>query len=251
MELCTSFLGSNLNFVASPAPKSRNALRSQPASRVVKTSCNFPDRQQDDQFRPNNLAPRRHWIFLAHGILAGAGLSFIVPLDHALAGTEKVTLYTNIEDARNAGEKLREEKEAAEGPVRVSSSGIKYRELEPGTGRVVAPGDIVSVYYTVSRLNGYYLDSMGYGKEGKNDVGEALKFEYGKGVVPEAIDGGMEGMREGGRRRILVTPERGWVREELLPRPTSFFAERRLSSRVTSQALLIEIELVKVKPNVG
>lgn len=24
---------------------------------------------------------------------------------------------------------------------------------------------------------------MGYGKEGKNDVGEALKFEYGKGLV--------------------------------------------------------------------
>ncbi|KAG6551155.1 hypothetical protein Mapa_007390 [Marchantia paleacea] len=165
------------------------------------------------------------------------------------ARTEKVTLYSNIDDARKAGEKLREEKEAAEGPVRVSSTGIKYRELERGTGRPVATGDSVSIYYTISRLNGYYLDSMGYGKEGKNDVGEALKFQYGKGLVPEAIEGGMEGMREGAKRRILVTPERGWVRPDLLPRPTSFFAERRLSERIASQALLIEIELVKVKPS--
>lgn len=59
----------------------------------------------------------------------------------------------------------------------------------------------------------------------------------------------MEGMREGAKRRILVTPERGWVRPDLLPRPTSFFAERRLSERIASQALLIEIELVKVKPS--
>ncbi|KAL2621020.1 hypothetical protein R1flu_001225 [Riccia fluitans] len=251
MELCASFVGIKVNFVSSSASNTGNALQSRPASRVVKVSCSCPDRQHDAEIKPYNSPSRREWIVLVHGILAGAGLSSIASLDYALAGTEKVTLYTNIDDARKAGEKLREEKEAAEGPVRVSSSGIKYRELEPGTGRAVVPGDLVAVYYTISRLNGYYLDSVGYGKEGKNDVGETLKFEYGKGVVPEAIDGGMEGMREGGRRRILVTPERGWVREGLLPKPTSFFAERRLSSRVTSQALLIEIELVKVKPIVA
>lgn len=66
--------------------------------------------------------------------------------------------------------------------------------------------------------------------------------------VPEAVEGGMEGMQVGSRRRILVTPDRGWVSPDLLPRPTSFFAERRLSERRATQALLIEVELVKAKP---
>ncbi|KAL2642988.1 hypothetical protein R1flu_010575 [Riccia fluitans] len=89
--------------------------------------------------------------------------------------------------------------EVAEGLVRVYSSGIKYRELEPGTGRAVGPGDLVVVYYTISGLNGYYLDSVGYRKEGKNDVGEPLKLQYG--VVSGAIDGGSRNGRLNGNHR--------------------------------------------------
>jgi FKBP-type peptidyl-prolyl cis-trans isomerase FkpA len=210
---------------------------------ISKASCRSTDEQEVGTSWFEYTPTRRHLLELA-----GAGAAFIIP-QLSSARAETVKRITNIEDARIAGEKAREIKEAADGPVIVSSSGIKYRELERGVGKPISPGDYVSVYYTISRLNGYYLDSMGYGKEGKNDVGEALTFQYGKGMVPEAVEGGMEGMQVGAKRRILVTPERGWVRPELLPQPTSFFAERRLEQRRNSQALLIEVELVKAKPS--
>ncbi|CAM6090252.1 unnamed protein product [Calypogeia fissa] len=244
LQLTTNFLSGSLVsrslsdsqdiFCSNPRMRWRQCLSHGEVFNMKKPSCNSSGQQE------GHSITRRQILQLARRVAAGASAAFIMP-PLALA-------YTNIEDARKAGEKLRDIKEAEEGPVLVSSSGIKFRELERGVGRPIGVGDFVSIYYTISRLNGYYLDSMGYGKEGKNDVGETFSFQYGAGMVPEAVEGGMEGMQVGARRRILVTPDRGWVSPDMLPKPTSFFAERRLSDRRTTQALLIEVELVKAKP---
>eukprot|EP00250_Pteridium_aquilinum_P010396 c19355_g1_i2 orf=182-361(-) len=57
----------------------------------------------------------------------------------------------------------------------------------------------------------------------------------------------MGGMQAGGKRRILVRPELGWISPKLLPLPTSSAAERRLNNN-KRQPLLFEVELVKLRP---
>ncbi|KAJ7519728.1 hypothetical protein O6H91_20G053600 [Diphasiastrum complanatum] len=178
-----------------------------------------------------------------------AGFSFIATHHAALAAEIKKAkkVYTNLEEAREAGEKLREERDTAEGPIIILPSGVKFRELEPGTGRRVSLGYIVSVQYIIYKMNGLYLDSLGYGKEGKDDVGETLTFQFGKNLVPKAVELGMEGMQLGGRRRILVRPQLGWVNGDILPHPTSSAAQRRMLNNL-KQPLLFEVELVKILP---
>ncbi|GAQ82985.1 FKBP-type peptidyl-prolyl cis-trans isomerase family protein [Klebsormidium nitens] len=164
----------------------------------------------------------------------------------ALGAPPAKQFRTNIDDAREEGERRREEKERAEGPIVKLPSGVKYRELAVGTGEALRPGDLVSVYYTIYRLSGLYIDSVGYGKEGKDDVGDAFTFELGAGQVPQGVEQGVLGMCIGGRRRILVPPKLGWINDGVLPRPTSGAAERRLL-RHTNEPLLFEIEIVKTK----
>ncbi|XP_024533156.1 peptidyl-prolyl cis-trans isomerase FKBP16-1, chloroplastic-like isoform X2 [Selaginella moellendorffii] len=179
---------------------------------------------------------RREILFLGHGIAAASALS--LP-----SSPSARKLYTNLEEAREAGEARREEKERAQGPIITLPSGV--RELDAGSGRTVAPGDVVSVQYVIYRLNGMYLDSLGYGNEGKDDVGEVLTFQLGGKTVPRAVELGMEGMKLGGKRRILVNPDLGWTQESMQPQPTTAAAGRRLMNSF-QKPLLFEIELVKI-----
>eukprot|EP00897_Mesotaenium_endlicherianum_P010539 jgi/Mesen1/9513/ME000637S08961 len=158
----------------------------------------------------------------------------------------KARAITNLEEAREAGERRRDERARAQGPIVTLPSGIRYRELEPGTGREVTGGDAVQIYYTLFTLNGFYVDSVGYGKEGKNDVGETFNFIFGSSKVARGVQMGMEGMRVGGRRRIQVGPALGWVDAEVEPLPTTGAGVRRLA-RTLKQAVLFEVELVKCR----
>ena len=68
----------------------------------------------------------------------------------------------------------------------------------------------------------------------------------GGNQIPRAVELGLEGMRVGGRRRILVRSELGWVNDEVVPKPTSAAASRRIANAFR-QPILFEVELVKAK----
>ncbi|CAN0064873.1 unnamed protein product [Heterosigma akashiwo] len=98
-------------------------------------------------------------------------------------------------------------------------------------------------------MNGDYLFSLGQGQELKKDVGESYRMVLGKKQVPRAVEMGMEGMREGGMRKILVPPNLGWESLQSLPQPDTFSAKRKLTRIVETQSpLLFEVELVRVRP---
>lgn len=59
------------------------------------------------------------------------------------------------------------------------------------------------------------------------------------------MSAGLLGMRQGGRRRILVPPARGWTADGIGPPLPSFTATRRLATH-RREPLLFEAELVKV-----
>ncbi|GMH40179.1 hypothetical protein BSKO_08083 [Bryopsis sp. KO-2023] len=139
-------------------------------------------------------------------------------------------------------------------------SGIQYREMLAGTGREAQIGSICTVSYIVYRLSSgayfkyssggtpVYLFSMGYGFEGKDDVGSTYKFRLGdRGSLPAAATPAVVDMKEGGRRRILIPPQLGWVSDKVGPRPDNFGGTRRLVGH-RDEPLLLEIELFKAKP---
>ncbi|GBG62684.1 hypothetical protein CBR_g31701 [Chara braunii] len=185
---------------------------------------------------------RRHAIASLIGVAMGLASSGTTSASQT-ARSEVPKVFTNIEEAKEAGEKRREEKDRELGPIVTLPSGVKYRERRKGTGEEITLGSICSVYYTIYKLNGYYVDSLGYGNEGKDDVGETFTFQYGAAKLAKGARLGMAGMKVGGKRRILVAPDLGWVDDNVQPPPTTFSALRRISN-LRRQPLIFEVELL-------
>ncbi|KAF6258872.1 hypothetical protein COO60DRAFT_1638843 [Scenedesmus sp. NREL 46B-D3] len=138
-------------------------------------------------------------------------------------------------------------------------SGLQYREMALGQGDEAVAGSGCDISYTVYRLSsgGYYkyssggtpvyMWSVGYGQEGKDDVGDTYRFRLGDpGAVPSAVAAAMLGMRAGGRRRMLVPPG-NWSAEQTGPPRPTFGAARRWDTH-KGEALLFEAQLVRVRP---
>ncbi len=87
---------------------------------------------------------------------------------------------------------------ASNDPAVIStSSGLQYVDLVVGLGVPVAAGQTVSVHYVGSRQNGDVFDSSLI-------RGTPFEFTLGQGQVIQGWDEGVAGMREGGRRRLII-----------------------------------------------
>ena len=79
-----------------------------------------------------------------------------------------------------------------------TSSGLYYEDVKPGTGEPAASGQSVRVAYAGWLTDGTQFDS-----------GE-FSFVLGTGEVVPGFDEGVQGMRVGGIRRIIIPPELGY-----------------------------------------
>lgn len=80
---------------------------------------------------------------------------------------------------------------------------MEIRDLVQGTGRVAVSGDTVSVHYTGWLENGTEFDSS-YPR------GAPFTLEIGAGRVIEGWDYGLEGMRQGGLRQLVIPSRLGY-----------------------------------------
>ena len=77
-------------------------------------------------------------------------------------------------------------------------------DLTGGEGAVASAGQTVSVHYVgVSHSTGEQFDAS-------YDRGEPLRFRLGTGQVIAGWDQGVQGMRVGGRRRLVIPPHLGY-----------------------------------------
>jgi len=74
---------------------------------------------------------------------------------------------------------------------------LRYADLKKGKGAVATAGKRVTVHYTGWLTNGTKFDSS-------VDRGQPFSFHLGAGEVIPGWDGGVEGMRVGGKRRLLI-----------------------------------------------
>jgi FKBP-type peptidyl-prolyl cis-trans isomerase FkpA len=107
-------------------------------------------------------------------------------------------------------------------------SGLYYRDIEVGTGLVVRAKMDVMVHYTGWLTNGVKFDSNG-------ETDAPITVPVGRGRTIKGWDEGLQGMRVGGRRQLVVPSELGYGSER--------------SGQIPADAVLVfDIHVVSAKP---
>jgi FKBP-type peptidyl-prolyl cis-trans isomerase FkpA len=90
-------------------------------------------------------------------------------------------------------------------------SGLHIEDTVPGTGSAVAlAGKQVSVHYTGWLHDASRPDGRGRKFDSSKDRGQPFRFDLGAGMVIRGWDEGVQGMREGGTRVLVIPPELGY-----------------------------------------
>jgi len=84
-----------------------------------------------------------------------------------------------------------------------TSSGLQYIDLKIGTGATAQAGQTVSVHYTGWLENGKKFDSS-------VDRGQPFSFPLGAGRVIKGWDEGVQGMKVGGKRKLIIPSNLGY-----------------------------------------
>lgn len=92
-------------------------------------------------------------------------------------------------------------------PFTTTASGLQYEDTVVGTGKEAAPGRTVTVLYT-----GWLFEGGVQGEkfDSSKDRGEPFMFPLGAGMVIKGWDEGVQGMKEGGARTLIIPANLGY-----------------------------------------
>src|SRR5438128_6314910 len=90
----------------------------------------------------------------------------------------------------------------------MTASGLQYEELTVGTGEEAKAGVHVSVHYTgwLQNADG----SAGSKFDSSKDRNEPFEFPLGAGHVIKGWDEGVQGMKVGGARKLIIPASLGY-----------------------------------------
>lgn len=92
---------------------------------------------------------------------------------------------------------------AAEEALIKTASGLQYVDLVVGKGREAHAGETATVHYTGTLVDGKKFDSS-------KDRNKPFSFRLGAGQVIKGWDEGVEGMKIGGTRKLVIPPQLGY-----------------------------------------
>ncbi|HTL63230.1 MAG TPA: FKBP-type peptidyl-prolyl cis-trans isomerase [Nitrospira sp.] len=95
------------------------------------------------------------------------------------------------------------EENRPEGKEVTTSSGLQYVDLKVGTGASAQTGQTVTVHYTGWLENGKKFDSS-------VDRGQPFSFPLGAGRVIKGWDEGVQSMKVGGKRKLIIPSNLGY-----------------------------------------
>lgn len=110
----------------------------------------------------------------------------------------------------------------------MNSNEIVIHDLELGTGREAQKGALVKIHYEGYLENGTKFDSS-------HDHGREFQFVLGAKRVIQGMDQGVKGMREGGKRKLLIPS-------------TLAYGERSVGKIPPHSNLIFNIELIEALP---
>ncbi len=107
---------------------------------------------------------------------------------------------------------------------------LQMVDIQPGQGAEARPGDTVEVHYTGWLMDGTQFDSS-------HDRGRPMEITLGLGKVIPGWELGLQGMKKGGKRQLIIPPELA-------------YGARRIGDVIPpSSTLKFEVELVEVTPH--
>ena len=109
-----------------------------------------------------------------------------------------------------------------------TETGLRYIDIEEGTGTQPEPGDSIEAHYTGWLEDGTKFDSS-------LDRGDPITFTLEVSSVIQGWHEGLANMREGGRRRLIIPPELG-------------YGESRNGPIPPNATLIFDVELLAVNP---
>ena len=88
-----------------------------------------------------------------------------------------------------------------------TASGLQFEDTVEGTGPVATKGQNVTVHYT----GWLYNDATQGAKfDSSRDRNDPFGFPLGAGMVIKGWDEGVQGMKIGGQRTLIIPPELGY-----------------------------------------
>ena len=143
-------------------------------------------------------------------------LIIIVSILVILGAFAALIYYNTTKDKRAAGDLI------------TTASGLQYQELTVGAGQEAKAGDTVSVHYV-----GYLDDGTKF--DSSRDRNEPLEVTIGVGGVIAGWDEGLQGIRVGGTRKLIVPPDLA-------------YGDQAVGDVIPANATLtFEIELLSIK----
>jgi len=88
-----------------------------------------------------------------------------------------------------------------------TASGLQYEDLVEGQGAAASAGQTVKVHYTGWL---YQNGQPGAKFDSSRDRGEPFEFPLGFGMVIRGWDEGVQGMKVGGQRRLVIPAALGY-----------------------------------------
>ena len=91
--------------------------------------------------------------------------------------------------------------------MNTTSSGLQYEDAVVGSGDEAKPGQQVTVHYT----GWLYNDGVKGAKfDSSKDRNDPFEFGLGAGMVIKGWDEGVQGMKVGGKRTLVIPPQLGY-----------------------------------------
>jgi len=152
-------------------------------------------------------------------LMTGVGIVFVAAISVAVLAV----VFGDVNAAPNKGDEKKDEK------VITTTSGLKYVELKVGDGKEAKEGSKVIVHYTGTLENGKKFDSS-------VDRGKPFgPINLGAGMVIKGWDEGLQGMKVGGKRKLIIPAKLG-------------YGDRGAGEDIPPGATLIfEVELIEIK----
>lgn len=137
----------------------------------------------------------------ANLLSSSVGLTLLVCLGLSLFGCEKAVQSRPSKLTQSVNQESRKQLSVEEKDYTLTSSGLKMKDEEVGSGAEAQAGKSVSVHYTGTFYPG------GDKFDSSLDRGQPFQFKLGARQVIKGWDEGVAGMKVGGKRTLIIPPD--------------------------------------------